>query len=426
MMRNRYIERRKKMIEAMAPESICFMLSGQEKVRNGDITYDFEVERNFFYMTGIDEAGVILVLIKTPMFSDECLYIPRVSEKNEIISGITKPFSYYQEISGIHKIAYKEAFETDINTRMSVFGLETVYFAGSQMPLNNEITQEAVLASKLRNVLPDISIKSLTKVIKNLRRIKDEDEIGQMKKAIALTKLGIEAMLKDLRPGKYEYQLQADFEHAIKYHGARALAFPTIVAAGANSNTIHYLKNSDILQSGETLLVDLGADYGHYAADISRTFPIDGHFTEEQAKWYNICLKSQEMIIRKMQPGTLISDSGTEATAYVAEQLVEAGLASSTEEALNMFYKNMACIGGVNHELGLDTHDNLRTPKIPDDVFKPGMVYTVEPGIYLRDLNLGIRIEDDVLVTESGPVVLSADIPKTVEDLEAWIRKCHI
>ncbi len=424
-MKNSYAERRKKVIDAMEPGSVCISLSGREKLRNGDMYYDFEVERNFFYLTGIDEPGVVLVLMKTALFTGETLYVPRISEADEIINGMSKPLNFYQEISGIQKVFHMEALERDLNTRMGVFGIDIVYFCGSQLPVSDEVTGEAAMAARLKNILPDIAIKSMTGVVKDLRRSKDEGEIARMRRAVEMTKLGMEALLRDLEPGKYEYQLQANFEHAVKYNGARALAFPTIVAAGANSNVIHYMRNDAVLKAGEMLLVDLGADCGHYCADVSRTFPIDGHFTKEQAKWYNICLKSQEMIIGKVQAGAGISDSGTEATAYVAEELLKAGLVSTIEEAMNPFHKNAASIGGVNHELGLDPHDNLRTRKIAGDVFEPGMVYTVEPGIYLRDLNMGIRIEDDVLVTEDGPVVLSAGIPKTVEDVEAWIRRCR-
>lgn len=422
-MKELYIERRRKLAELMEKNSMLISFSGEEKHKTCDLNYDFEVERNFYYLTGLDEPQAILVIIKTDYFTREFLYVRRMSKGEEIVTGETKPVSYYQEMIGIQEIGYKEDFEADLPTRFGVFGLSTVYFCGSQPVLMASPSLEGLFAERIQRCIPGVTVKNLCGEIKKMRRIKSDKEIAMMKKAADLTAKGIEALVRDVRPGVYEYQLEADFEHAIKYHGARGTSFHTIAASGKNSFTIHYEKNQDMLQSGDLLLIDLGADYHYYCSDVSRVYPVDGTFTEEQAYWYNVCLKAQEMIINNMRPNASIDESGIEATDYVAEELFKAGLIPSKEAAGNIFQNNFASIGGPNHEIGIDTHENFSTPKEKGDVFRPGMAYAVEPGIYLKDLNIGIRVEDVVVVTEEGPLVLTADIPKTVEEVEAFMSR---
>ena len=191
------------------------------------------------------------------------------------------------------------------------------------------------------------------------------------------------------------------------------------MAAGKNSSALHYTANNSQLNDGEMLLIDVGADYDYYCADVSRTYPINGKFTEEQAYWYNVCLHAQELVIANMGPGKRINDSGIEARAYVAEKMVEAGILEKPEMIANIYLRNFATIGRANHQIGLDAHDNCNEPSSPDDVFIPGMVFAVEPGIYLRDKNIGLRIEDDVLITEDGVEILTAAIPKKIDEIEA-------
>lgn len=422
-MKELLIERRRKLAELMDDNSMLIAFSGEEKHKTCDLNYDFEVERNFYYLTGLDEPKAILVIIKTDYFTRDFLYVRRMGKGEEIVTGETRPVSYYQEMTGIQAVGYREDFEADLPTRFGVFGLSTVYFCGSQPVLMSAPSLEGIFAEKIQKCIPGITVKNLCGEIKKMRRIKGEKELEMMKKAADIAAEGIEALVGNIRPGVYEYQLEADFEHAIKYRGARGTSFHSIIASGKNSFTIHYEKNQDMLQSGDLLLIDLGADYQYYCSDVSRVYPVDGKFTEEQAYWYNVCLKAQEMVINNMQAGSSIDESGVSATDYVAEELLKAGLIPSKEAAANIFSNNFASIGGPNHEIGIDTHENVNTPKQKGDVFRPGMVYAVEPGIYLKDLNIGIRIEDVVAVTENGPLILTADIPKTVEDVEAFMAR---
>lgn len=414
-----YRKRREKLAEKMNPNSMLVAFAGKPKHRSLDLDYEFEVERNFYYLTGLDVADCILLMLKEADEAVPYLFVPRLSKYDEVMLGETRPESWYQEKTGIQAVLYLEDFETQINLQTLHFGFQTLYFCADKLVLMDQPTVEGVFAEKVRMSLPGMEISSLGAEIKKMRAVKSETEISLIRRAIEITHRGIDEMLCGLKPGAYEYEMEADFVHGIRRAGARGESFPTIMASGANSCALHYTDNHAQLKDGEMLLIDVGADYQYYCADVSRTYPVNGKFTEEQAYWYNVLLRAQELVIQNMGPGKRINDSGIEARAFVAEKMVEAGILEKPEMIANIYLRNFATVGRANHQIGLDAHDNCGEPSSPDDIFRPGMVYAVEPGIYLRDQKLGIRIEDDVLITEDGVEVLTAAIPKTVEEIEA-------
>jgi Xaa-Pro aminopeptidase len=248
--------------------------------------------------------------------------------------------------------------------------------------------------------IPGVEVKNSSRYLEWMRMIKSDKEIGAIEKAIAITHDGIGEVLAAMRPGITEYQLEAVLETSFKQQGSQFMAFPAIIAAGGNSHFLHYEKRRDTLRAGQLLLMDVGASWDHYCADITRTVPIDGQFTDRQAEIYDIVLEAHDSAVAEIRPGVTYYD---------------------VHEAAERVFRRAGYIDdfwhGTGHHLGVNVHD----PADYGAELKPGMVLTVEPGIYLPDRQFGIRIEDDVLVTENGCRVLSADIPRTRAEVEAWI-----
>lgn len=418
-----YEGRRKRIEKYMKKPSLLLSFSGKRKHSSLDITYEFEVERNFYYLTGLDEPGCVLALFKSIRGVSVVLFVPRLSKYDEVLLGETKDENYYREKTGIQTVMYIENLESQIRLQFMFQGITTVYFCQDRPLLDGETTVECNVVEWMMKSLPGIEIGNLNGTLKKMRSVKDDNEIERIKKASELTARGVQSLMRGIGPGRYEYQLAADFLHEILVSGGRKEGFPTMVASGGNTRILHYEKKTEMLREGDLVLVDLGADFEHYSSDVSRTFPVSGKYSDVQRYWYEICLKAQEMIIEKMKPGALISESGTDATEYVAEKLVENGLAKSKEGASNLYEPNWAGIGGPNHQVGLNAHDDCNLEKREDDVFIPGQIYAVEPGIYLKDLGFGIRIEDVVLITENGHEVITDMIPKDPDQIEEIMRE---
>ena len=233
-----------------------------------------------------------------------------------------------------------------------------------------------------------------------------------MKKAIQITKQGIENIFKNANPNMMEYELEACFDYEIKRNGAKDKAFNTILAGGKNATVLHYNENNQKINDGDLVLLDLGASFGYYSADISRTFPICGKFSQRQKQLYNIVLEAQQKVIDAIKPGLPFKRLNEIVIEHYETELLKIGLIKDKEEVKNYYYH------GVSHFLGLDTHD------VTDGIqeLKEGMVITVEPGLYIAEEGIGIRIEDDVLVTKDGAENLSKDIIKTVDQIENFFN----
>lgn len=257
-----------------------------------------------------------------------------------------------------------------------------------------------------------MSIKDISRHTNYLRMFKNEEEIEEIKKSITITKLGLNRIMKELKNRKNEHQVEADFMHEITLNGSKGTAFDTILASGKNSCVLHYEDNNSDLQSGEMLLCDLGAIHNQHGADISRTYPIDGIYTERQKELYNIVLKCNKECIKYIKPGITLRELHKKSLDVLSDECMKIGLIKDKSELSKYYYHN------VTHFLGLDTHDvGFSTAKL-----EPGMVVTVEPGLYISEESIGIRIEDDVLVTESGSLNLSQDIIKEVYEIEEFMK----
>ncbi len=392
---------------------VC-IFSGKAPMRSMDESYPFSADRNFFYLTGIERENMILVLKKsyTGEYS-ETLYIEPYDEVLAKWVGGRMREAEATEISGIEQIASVEDFEGQLSAhieRSRGLGKLIVYLDLWRYRKDQADTPAHTLAARLQSRYPAVGIEEIFGDLAAMRAVKDEKEMGFMRQAQEYTRVAIEAMLRHAKPGMNESELEGAFDFAMLKNCVRQHAFPSIVAGGVRATTLHYGENDQIVNDGEMVLIDLGCASGNYCADISRTFPINGKFTERQKELYNAVLEAQKIVMDNAKPGMTLRELNDLVIKYYETRLEDLGLAREGKTVRDYYYH------GVSHHLGLDTHD-ICTER--ERVLKPGMVITVEPGLYIEEEAIGIRIENDALITEDGCEDISAAIPRTVEEIEA-------
>lgn len=407
-----FARRRQKVVDTLKDQSALFLFSGDVKQRSLDGDYPFCVNRNFFYLTGLDEPGYVLQVSKLAGQVTQTLYLPRPDPYQELYFGRMPTAEEMVESTGLDRAVYLDKMEWELNRLFARNYFEHLYMDFHKWELNTVAYPENDLAARIMQAHPYLQPHNIARTIDNLRRFKDEGEIAQIKEAIRITGLGIESILRHMGPGINERQLQAYFEFELKYHGAMGNAFDPIIAAGANTVNLHYGRNNQDLKDGDLLLLDLGGEVGYYSADISRTFPVNGVFDSRQRYYYEAVLAANQAVIDALRPGLPVDDTLEIARDTLFAYCVQDGLTKERKDMEKLLPH------GVSHYLGLDTHD------VGDrGLLEPGMVVTVEPGIYLRDSGLGIRIEDDVLITETGHELLSPQILKTPGSIEDFIKQ---
>lgn len=408
-----YAENRKKLVEGLKNNSILIMFAGTAPKKSADEAYPFTPNRNFYYLTGIDEEKIILMISKVNGKVEENLFIQKADPVMEKWVGKTISAEEAKEISAIEGIKYLEDFEAIVHRLITTYDIEKVYLDLERDRWSSMNSISGEFANTIKNKYPQIKVKNIFNSICELRLIKSEEEVEEIKKAIDITQKGIESLMKNAKADMKEYQLEAYFDFALKTNGVKDYAFKTIAASGKNATVLHYVANNSDIKDGDLILFDLGAQLNYYNADISRTIPANGKFTERQKQIYNVVLKAELEVIKAIKPGLPFVELNNIAKKYLTEGLKELGVIEKDEELSKYYYH------GVSHFLGLDTHDvGSREVEL-----KPGMVVTVEPGLYIEEEAIGIRIEDDVLVTEEGYEVLSKDIIKTVEEIEAFMNE---
>lgn len=410
-MGNSYLIRRNKISDYMRNGDMCILFSGKEIRMSKDQHYNFVVNKNFFYLTGIDEENLILFLMKINGEVKSTLFIENRDERT--LKWIGKSISKEEaiEISLVDEVEYIDNFNKSLNSILLKLDNPTIYFDFDRDNHDLNILDSEDFANKLRLKYPNVNIKNIYPILVKERLIKNDFEILKIKEAIDITKVGLLNILKNLKPNMYEYQIESYFDFMIKYSGATNHAFRTIVASGKNATVLHYMDNNDKIKDGDLVLFDLGAEKDYYKSDISRTFPANGKFTERQKQIYNIVLNAQTKVIEAIRPGVTQKEINEIAKENLYLGLKQIGKISERKELEKYYYH------GIGHSLGLDTHDVGER----EFVYKEGMVVTVEPGLYIEDEGIGIRIEDDVLVTKEGYNVLSEGIIKTVEEIEEFM-----
>lgn len=390
---------------------LAIVFNGKAPKSTADAHYSFLQNKNFYYLTGCTEEHFIVAIFKGQNGIESTLFIEKPDYDIEKWIGRKTTKEAVIEKSGAKTVEYLDQFDSWVNRMIYADKVQRLYLDLEKLSPNEDDSEAAKYSKKFMDKYPFVQIKTLHPIMTELRTIKEPFEIEQIKKAIELTNNGIKEIMNVLKPGVYEYQLESTFAHAIRMQGADGNSFPTIAASGEDAVILHYVENNKPVQSGELVLLDLGAQYKQYAADISRTFPVDGVFTERQKALYNAVLDAQDKVIEAMKPGALIENLNKVAQETLRGHLKALGIMENDTD-LGLYYYH-----GVSHHLGLDVHDlGPRTGEI-----KPGMIFTVEPGLYIQKEGIGIRIEEDVLVTENGNEVLSKAIPRTVEEIETFM-----
>lgn len=412
-------KRRIKYLELVESGSISLFYAGLKKQKTHDQHYPFVVNRNFFYLTNIDQDNVVLVLIKGNNKVDSFLFLEETDELTALWDGAGLTFAEASNLSGI-----KEANIRNINTldaflssqlsltRQNQFGVVNRLYFDIEMVLKTKyLTPTEINANNYKMMYPHLNVLNSNPILSNLRMVKDGLEINNVKKAISITKDALNHLMKTIKPRMNEYEVLAEYRYALNLQNVSE-SFDTIVASGKNATILHYVDNNQVINDGDLLLLDLGVNYKNYASDISRTYPVNGKFSERQKQIYEIVLKANKESIKMLKPGISIKEFNDFGKNILTSGLKEIGLIKEDHEISKYYYHSLG------HYLGLDVHDVANY----NELIPVGAIITVEPGLYIAEENIGIRIEDNILITEDGNINLSEALIKEVKDIEQYMK----
>lgn len=406
--------RRERVKERLREGSVLLLFSGESVPSSLDAGYPFEANRHFFYLTGLRRENMALLLANAGGKRSETLFIEEPQPDMERWTGKRVTREQAKEISGVEDVRYIDALPAFMGRLASRCDIEEAWFDCYRDAMGDVDSYNMRKAKAFARAYPTARLRNAHPMLARLRMVKDEREISLMRQAIAETDAGLRRMLSRLRPGQMEYHAQAEFEYGIRMAGAEAVAFPTIAGSGLNGCMLHYDTNDSRMEPGTLLLCDLGARHAGYCADITRTYPVSGRYTPRQREIYEIVLGANRAVARAAKPGVTLRQLNDLCRDALAEGLLRIGKIAQKDE-IDRYYMH-----GVSHHLGLDTHDAAIDE---GEGLAPGMVITDEPGLYIDEEAIGIRIEDDLLVTESGCEVLSEAIPREAEEIEALMAR---
>jgi len=416
-MKEFYTKNREKVGAKLENGSMLIVFGGVAPVKRGDEFYPFAPQRNFLYSTGIDKPNLVYIQKKDAEGkTKETLYLERFDELVAKWDGAALDADAAKEISGIENYAYIDELYGHVAASMvgRMEKIRTVYLDLENRSLTAPNTPELDFAKLLREKFPDVTIKNAHPVFSQVRLIKSDEEVANIQKAGEITGEAFLAILRNVRPRMMEYELEAHLDYTYKKNGCRDRAFRSIVASGKNACVLHYSDYNCQVADGGLVLTDFGAQWKWYSADISRTFPANGKFTERQKQLYNIVLGGMKLVFGLIKPGVVFKTLQESLQAYYVDELTKIGLIKDKEELSKYYYH------GVSHMLGLETHDVGNDREL---VLAEGMVFTVEPGLYIAEEGIGIRIEDDVLVTADGYKNLTVGIIKEADEIEAYMAQ---
>ncbi len=420
-----YKNRRDKLLKNLNDNSVAVIFSADEKLRNNDVAYKYRQSSNFFYLSGIDDPSLILVLLKKNKTVSSVLICNKPNNKDKIWTGQLPSKNSYKKQYSIDRVLYVDQLNEldlkDIHNLYYEFSdrnhIETFLLAFNKMESTRYTKKNDFFSSRI----------NLSNLIYDMRRIKSKYEIIQIASAAKVSSLAHHNLMRTCKPGMNECEIEADFT-SICMSNHCSQAYPAIVATGKNGCILHYTKNNSILKQDDLLLVDAAAEYNNYASDITRTIPVSGKFNMYQKKIYNIVLNAQKMAIKSCKPGKTLVDIHDVAVKNITKGLIDVKILKGSLESniKNQKYKKYY-MHNTGHWLGLDVHDPCAYALNDKPVrLKPGMIFTVEPGIYINTdsnidknyHNIAVRIEDDVLITSSGHKVITENVPKEVNEIE--------
>lgn len=414
-----FIKNRKKLLKLMDDNSFAIIHSSEQMPRNGDLFYPYRQSSDFFYLTGIEqEQSVLFLCPKHPDESlREILFIRKPNEHLEIWEGQKLTKDYASKISGIATIMWDDEFTPYIEKITKQ--IHTVFLNKNDNPrFSSPIkSKDEIFTQKFKETYTDVSVKNIAPLITMQRMVKSKAEIEIIKQACNITRNAFYRVLEKTQPGLYEYEIEAEIIHEFIRHGSSGHAYEPIIASGKNACYLHYTKNDTKIQNGDLVLMDFGAEYANYASDLSRTIPANGKFNKRQKEVYSATLRVLKQARSMLRVGTMLDQYQKEVGKIMESELIGLGLftkadAERQDPKSPLYFKYF--MHGTSHFIGIDTHD-IGDKTIP---LQEGTILSCEPGIYIPEENIGIRIENDILVTEDGPVDLMEDIPVEIEEIE--------
>lgn len=419
-----FAKNRQKLARLLPAHSLVIVFSNDEMPRTADQFFPYRQNSDLFYLTGIEQSKTILCLAPDMHLNQyrEILFIENTSDYYKTWTGNKLSKEQALELSGISNISWLDEFENLLNDLMQEAKHVYISFHETARSFDEVPLRDIRYAEKIRYLFPLHHYERLSPLMAELRMVKEPEELEQIKKAISITEITFRSILSSLKPGIKEYEIEAEIISGFIRNASTGHAFHPIVASGANANVLHYTDNSNTCKDGELVLVDFGAEYGNYNADITRTLPVNGTFSLRQRSVYEAVLRLHNLVASMMVPGTSLEKINAEMAKHFEKELI--GLNLLTEEQIfkenpeKPAYKKYF-MHGIGHFLGLDVHDlGSKQEKL-----REGMVITCEPGIYIREEGLGIRLENNFLITEHGNINLSKSIPIDPDEIERLMKK---
>jgi len=418
-----FIKNRQRFVNKMKPNSIAIFLSNDEMPVNGDALYPFKQNSDLFWLSGIVQEDSIVILFPDnpdPKYR-EVLVLVRPNELKEKWDGKRLRTSEGQKISGMETIVWLDILDPLLQTWIHL--ADTIYLDTNENDRKASLlrTRDYRYADELRSRYPLHNYERAAKIMKELRGVKTALEIEVLQKAIDITDNSFRRLLKFIKPGVMEFEIEAEIWHSFLSQRATGPAYGSIIASGDRARTLHYVSNDQECKAGELVLMDFGAEYAGYNADLTRTVPVNGKFSRRQKTVYNACLHLHDYAKSLLKPGISIVDYTEKVGGEATKQFLKIGLLKKSdvknEDPENRAYRKFL-YHGISHHLGIDVHDlGTRTEPI-----KAGMVFTVEPGIYIEEEQMGIRIENNVWITRNGNKDLMKNIPVTADEIEALMK----
>jgi len=411
----------------MQPNSIAIFTSNDEWPMNGDALHKFKQNSDLFWLSGIEQEDSMVVLF--PDNPDkkyrEVLVLVRPNELKEKWDGKRLRANEAKTISGFETIVWLDSLDALLQTWIHL--ADNIYLDTNENDRKASLvrSKEYRFVDEMKNRYPLHNYLRAAKIMKDLRGIKTKEEIEVVQKAVDITEVTFRRLLKFIKPGVTEYEIEAEIYHSFLSQRATGPAYGSIIASGDNARTLHYVSNNAICNDGDLILMDFGAEYGNYCADLTRTIPVNGKFTRRQKTVYNACLHLHNYAKSLLKPGITIVDYTEKVGEEATQQFLKIGLLKKSdvknEDQENRAYRKYL-YHGISHHLGIDVHD-LGTRTAP---LQAGMLLTVEPGIYIEEEKMGVRIENNIWITKSGNVDLFKNIPITVEEIESLMKKSTV
>ncbi len=420
-----YKKNRKKFMDKMKPKSIAVFNSNDIYPISADSTLPFAQHRDIFYLTGVDQEESILLLFPDAKekINREILFLKETNDHIKVWEGEKLTKEKATELTGIKNVHWLQDFDSIL--KQLAFQAKRIYInTNEHYRADTQVeTREDRFIKKAKSMFPGHKFERSNPILQRLRSVKEPEEIAQIQKACNITEAGFRRILDKVRPGMKEYELEAEFAHEFLRQGSRGFAYTPIIASGDNANVLHYIQNDATIKDGDLILLDVGAEYGNWASDMTRCVPANGKFSPRQKEVYEAVLRVKDAAAKMLKPGVIWAEYQDKVGRIMEKELIKLGLLTEedikNEDPKWPAYKKYF-MHGTSHHMGLDTHDY----GILHEPMKAGMVFTVEPGIYIPEEGIGVRIEDDYVIQEKGePVNLMKNIPITVEEIEALMAK---